>query len=79
MPPGDVPQIPAVNPPGQVPGEVEKARESVPKPNSEIPVTSTRSGRRVIPPKRLGFNYEKNSLDTSSPFSLNRTLIRKSS
>ena len=57
VPPGDVPQqIPAVNPPGQVPGEVEKGRESIPKPNSEIPVTSTRSGHRVIPPKRLGFN-----------------------
>ena len=54
--PGDVPQIPAVNPPRQVPGEVAKARESAPKPNTEIPVTSTRSGRRVIPPKRLGFD-----------------------
>lgn len=30
VPLGDVPQIPAVNPPGQVLGEVEKARESVP-------------------------------------------------
>ena len=56
MPPGDVLQIPAVNPPGQVPGEVVKARESVLKPNSEIAVTSTRSGRRVVPPNRLGFN-----------------------
>ena len=30
VPPGDVPEIPAVNPPGQSQGEVEKARESVP-------------------------------------------------
>ena len=52
LPSRDVPQIP----PGQAPGEVEKAGESVPKPTSAIPVTSTRSGRRVIPPKRLGFN-----------------------
>lgn len=55
VPPVDVPQIPAVNPSGQVPGAVEKARESVPRPNSEIPVTSTRSGRRVIPPKNKDF------------------------
>ena len=54
--PGDVPQIPVVNPPGQVPSEVEKARESALKPNTEIPLTFTHSGRRVIPPKRLGFN-----------------------
>ena len=59
VPSRDVPKIPTVNPPGQAPSEVEKARESVPKPNSEVPVTSTRSGRRVIPPKRLGFNLKK--------------------
>ena len=56
VPPGDVPQIPAMNPPGQIPGKAEKAREPVQKPNSEIPIPSTRSGRRVVPPKRLGFN-----------------------
>ena len=32
VPSRDVPKIPTVNPPGQAPGEVEKARESVPKP-----------------------------------------------
>ncbi|KAK2549425.1 hypothetical protein P5673_030099 [Acropora cervicornis] len=56
MPPGDVPQIPAMNPPGQIQGKAEKVREPVQKSNSEIPVPSTRSGRRVVPPKRLGFN-----------------------
>ena len=55
LPSRDVPQIPQI-PPGQAPGEVEKAGKSVPNPTSAIPVTSTRSGRRVIPPKRLGFN-----------------------
>ena len=55
-PSGDVPQIPAMNPPGQIQGKTEKAREPVQKPNSEIPVPSTHSGRRVVPPKRLGFN-----------------------
>ncbi|XP_015768943.1 PREDICTED: ankyrin-1-like [Acropora digitifera] len=53
VPPGDVPQIPAMNPPGQTQGKAEKAREPAQKPNSEIPVPSTRSGRRVVPPKRL--------------------------
>ena len=53
--PKDTAVPPVVNPSGQVPGAVEKARESVPRPNSEIPVTSTRSGRRVIPPKNKDF------------------------
>ena len=55
LPPRDLLQAPTVNPTGQTQGEVDKAKESVLKPNSAIPVTSTRSGRRVIPPKRLGF------------------------
>ena len=61
VPPGEVPQIPAVNPPRQALGEVEKARESVLKPISEIAATSTRSGRRAIPPKRLGLKTHTSS------------------
>ena len=41
---------------GQVPGEIERARQSVRKPNSEFPVASTRSGGRVVTLKRLGLN-----------------------
>ena len=54
LPPRDLLQAPTVDPTGQTQGEVDKAKESVVKPNSGIPVTSTRFGRRVIPPKRLG-------------------------
>ena len=56
VPPDDVPQVTAMNPPGQVPGEIERARQSVPKPNSEFLVASTRSGGIVVPLKKLGFN-----------------------
>lgn len=54
LPPRDLLQAPTVNPIGQTQSEVDKAKESVLKPDSAIPVTSTRSGQRVIPPKRLG-------------------------